>query len=140
MSRVMRSRYFPKSDVFKAVSRPWDSWLWKSWKEVAQQINEGSRWQVDNGVSIKVWQDDWFFEGYLKRSITVKPEGCTSLSVKELINQKGEGWNKELVRNLFSLTKASTTLSILVNSLGRMDRLICTILYEFKLQSGKGGM
>lgn len=40
------------------------------------------------------------------------------------MNQEGEDWNKELVKNLFSYTKASTILSVPVSSLGMKDRLI----------------
>lgn len=57
-------------------------------------------------------------KGPLKRPATAKPEGCTILKVKELMNQEGEGWNKELVKNLFSHAEATTILSIPVSSLG----------------------
>lgn len=75
-----------------------------------------------------MWEDDWFPDSLLKKPITAKPEGCFTQKVNELLKQQGEGWNKELVRDLFSTTEASTILSILVSSVGMIDRLSGCIL------------
>lgn len=42
MSRVLKNKYFPKSDIFQAVSKPRDSWIWKSWNAAKSLIQEGS--------------------------------------------------------------------------------------------------
>lgn len=39
---VIKSRYYPNTDVFQAVSKPSDSWLWNSWREAAQLIKRAA--------------------------------------------------------------------------------------------------
>lgn len=41
MSKVLKSKYFPHSNIFQAVSKPSDSWLWKSWLEPKYLLTEG---------------------------------------------------------------------------------------------------
>lgn len=60
----------------------------------------------------------------MKHPVSVKLERCSISRVKELMNQAGERWNKDLVRELFSPTKVLTILCVPICSLGTMDILI----------------
>lgn len=33
MSKVLKSKYCPKTDIFQVTTKPRDSWFWKSWNE-----------------------------------------------------------------------------------------------------------
>lgn len=91
MSRVMKSKYFPKSNVLQASCKPWASWMWKSWQGAVKLIKGGCKWQVGNGFSIKVWEDDWLPTPHQSRILSAKPEGCTVVKVNDLMNQEKEG-------------------------------------------------
>lgn len=45
---------------------------------------------MGNGGTIKVWKDNWFPNGHLKRPVSAKPERCSISRVKELMNQARE--------------------------------------------------
>lgn len=51
MSKILKCKYFPNSNIFQVASKPRDSWLWKSWNAAKCLIQEGS---IGNGSSIKV--------------------------------------------------------------------------------------
>lgn len=87
-------------------------------------IKEENKWQIGNGSTVRVWEDNWFATGPLKRTVSPKPEGCSIPKVKYLLNQEGKGWNKELINHLFSHIKASSKMSMPISSLGLIDRLI----------------
>lgn len=87
----MKSKYFRKSDAFQASRKPGDSWVWKSWKGAAQLIKEECKWQVGNGCTIKVWDDDWLPEDHQSRIFSAKPEGCAIVKIKNLMSQESEG-------------------------------------------------
>lgn len=125
MSRVMKCKYFPKSDVLNAPCKPWDSWVWKSWQGAAQMIKEGSGWwQVGNGVSIRVWEDDWLDMEHLRKPVSARPEGYNIKKVKDLFNQQAEGWDKGLLRSIFNENEVSAILRRLFSSLGLGDRRV----------------
>lgn len=90
MSKVLRSKYYPKTDIFQVQTKPRDSWLWKSWNEAKMLINEGSSWKVGNESSINVWGDNWLPGDLSKKPFSPRPEGCTIQKVKDLLNQEGE--------------------------------------------------
>lgn len=54
MSKVLKCKYFPISDIFQVPSKPRDSWSWKSWNAAKWLIQEVSNWKVGNRSSIKV--------------------------------------------------------------------------------------
>lgn len=46
VSKVLKGKYFPQSNVFEAVSKPTDSWLWKSWVGAKYLLTAGYSWLV----------------------------------------------------------------------------------------------
>lgn len=118
MVRVLKSKYFPKSDIFQTIPKPRDSWLWKSQNKAKLLIREGIIWKVGNGCSIKDWEDKWLSEGRLGKPFTLKPAGCQIVRVKDLMNQEDEIWNTELIKLTFSEAEVKAILRIPVNSMG----------------------
>lgn len=84
---------------------------YQRWKQVASR--EWKHNQSMGGQLITWWWPTW-----------TKPDGCTILKVKDLMNQDGECWNKWLLLNLFNEAKVQAILSIPINSIGMKDRLV----------------
>lgn len=124
MSKVMKSKYYPKSDLFQVPTKPRDSLVWKSWNEAKYLIQEGSSWIVGNGSSIRVWEDNWLVGGQWKKPISPKLAGCMVQKVKDLLHSGKEGWNEELIRDMFCEEEAQKILSVPISSMGVRDRLI----------------
>lgn len=53
-----------------------------------------------------------------------KPEGCMVHKAQDLLHSEKEGWNEELLREIFCEEEVQTILSIPVSSMGVRDRLI----------------
>lgn len=124
LSRIMKAKYYPHSDVFQAKTKPRDSWMWQSWNEAKALIQFGSRWRVGNGHNIKIWEDNWFNEGQWGKPFSPKPENCTLQKVHELLNPSDGGWNQELLNQLFTAEEVIEILKIPVSTMGSTDRLI----------------
>lgn len=98
--------------------------LWKSWNEANNLIKEGSSWKVGNGCNIKVWEDNWLTKCQEKKPFSPKPKGCTIQKVKNLLNREDGGWNKALIKGIFSEAETKAILRIPVSSMDLKDRLI----------------
>lgn len=118
MSKVLRSKYFPKVDIFQVPTRPRDLWLWKSQNETKNLIKDGSTQKVENGGSIRIWEENQLVGDQWKKPFSSKLDDCTVQKVKDLLNQKGEGWNEELIKGIFSKGEAQEILRIPVSSIG----------------------
>lgn len=58
-ARVIKARYFPRSDFFSVEKGYRASWSWSSLLEARDIVLSGSRWQVGNRFSIKIWDNKW---------------------------------------------------------------------------------
>lgn len=124
MSKVLKSKYFPQSDLFTATSKPTDSWLWKSWMEAKYLLQEGSAWKVGRGDRVNIWGDKWLNDPHRKRILSPKPEGCQLRKVKELMNPNGSGWDQNLLSQLFSQEEIRSINETIFSSMGTSDRLV----------------
>lgn len=87
-------------------------------------IKESSSWKVGNGCSIRVWEDNWLPGDQWKKPFTPKPEGCMVQKAKNLLHTGKEGWNEELIQQIFSKEEAQLILSIPVSIMRGKDRLV----------------
>lgn len=88
MSKIMKYKYFPNGDIFDAISKAGDSWVWKNLNESKVLLKEGCSQQVGNGVRIKVWEDIQLKVKFWRKVSSSKPEACNVKNVKELMNQE----------------------------------------------------
>ena len=58
-SRVYKAKYFPNGDFVNAEVGKKASFTWRSIMVVQHLVKQGLRWQVGDGRSIRVWQDQW---------------------------------------------------------------------------------
>lgn len=58
-ARVMKARYFPHSDFLSAEKGHRASWSWASLLSASDIIKSGSKWQIGNGLSTRIWEDSW---------------------------------------------------------------------------------
>lgn len=138
MSKFLKSKYFSKSCIFQAKTKPRDSWLWRSWNEAKALIKEGCCWQVGNGSSINIWDDKWLIEKQGNKVNTVQSEACNLTKVKDLMHQNKAGWNVELLRQTFSDDEVQIIQRIPTSALGVTDRMIwiATKYGQFSVTSG----
>ena len=59
VTRVLKSKYFPMSDVLNAKLGSLPSYSWRSIHSSLEVIKNGSQWRVGNGKLIHIWDDRW---------------------------------------------------------------------------------
>lgn len=138
MSKVLKGKYFPRTDIFYAESKPRDSWLWKSWNGAKYLLKEGYGWLVGCGSKINIWTDSWLNDEHNKKIISPKPSWCNFQIVKDLMNLKGAGWNVDILTQLFNSTKIQAIKKTPISSLGISDRLVWSLSKndQYSISSG----
>ncbi|KAK6135653.1 hypothetical protein DH2020_030618 [Rehmannia glutinosa] len=112
MSKVIKGKYFPVGDFFSSQPHSYDSWMWRCWLKAKEVIRLGARLSVGGDNNFRIWNSPWlpkfpsFLPDYVHR------DGNGPIWVKELLNDEGNEWNKDLVCTSFSKRDAELILSL----------------------------
>lgn len=100
-ARVIKDIYYPYSSILHVGKGSRASWAWSSILEGKALIVECSRWKVDNGNSINIWEDRWLLNsepGFIRHVLPI-PQTCPS-KVSHLINWEEYTWNLDPISSL----------------------------------------
>ncbi|CAN0826140.1 Putative ribonuclease H protein At1g65750 [Linum grandiflorum] len=100
VSRIYKSKYFPKGDFLSAAEGSNPSYIWRSIRSTQRLLAKGYRWRLGDGVSAKVWLDPW-----LKHDTHcwVESQPCEELAdlrVCDLLIPGLAAWDEELLEEL----------------------------------------
>ncbi|KAL0412200.1 UNVERIFIED_CONTAM: putative mitochondrial protein, partial [Sesamum latifolium] len=112
LSKVLKSKYFPETDVFEAQVRPLSSATWRGILETRPVVVGGSRWQVGSSKDIHIWSNRWLPRLDTFRVLTAPHTLPMDTMVAELLEDEGNGWNVELVSSIFIKEDVDCILSI----------------------------
>ena len=87
-------------------------------------VKRGLRWQVGDGRSIWVWQDQWLTTRSTYRVVTPERHGNQIKMVRDLLKDEGMEWDIELVRGLFLPQDAEAILIIPISESDAKDRMV----------------
>lgn len=99
--KVLSAKYFPDGHVFHLKSMDKPSYTWQSIAKDASVLYEGFGWTVGNGKSIKMWHDNWGFEGLLGNSISLYKLLVKEEKVCDLLKERKDGWDKKRVLEVY---------------------------------------
>ncbi|XP_027063126.1 uncharacterized mitochondrial protein AtMg00310 [Coffea arabica] len=100
-ARVLKTKYFGRTNFLNAKLRSNPSYLLRSLLEGRRLLNKGIVWRVGNGTDIKVWDDPW---------ISCPPSFRVSQHAKmlwpdarvcDLFDNHSGGWRMDLLSALF---------------------------------------
>lgn len=97
-ARVLKARYFPISTFFNASVGYRPSYIWRSFLAVKELVQKGCKWNIGDGRNVNVWEDFWLAN---HRRLGPKPDSCEVVYVRDLLNDAGDDWNRELLFSLF---------------------------------------
>ena len=89
-----------------------------------QLVKRGLRWQVGDGQSIRIWQDQWLSTRNTYRVVTPERAGNQIKMVWELLREENLEWNTKLVREIFLPQDAEAILSIPISESRARDRMV----------------
>ncbi|KAL4361294.1 hypothetical protein GQ457_04G002860 [Hibiscus cannabinus] len=99
LARVMKARYFPKSDFMNASLGSSPSYTWRSIYSARGLLEQGIGWRVGTGLNISVWNDAWIpgnGDGRVHQNIDFRYP-----KVSDLIVPESNTWNHDLLCSLF---------------------------------------
>jgi len=101
VSRCFKAKNFPYSDILKASIGSSPSYVWRSIFNSLWVINKGSCWNIGDGNTIRIWEDNWIPQHNGFKPITTRRGISNVTKVKELLHQDGAGWNHQLIDTTF---------------------------------------
>jgi len=78
----MRAKYGTPDQFFTSRSKPTDSWAWKCLLRVRPFIQQGIRWKVGNGHSIRFWTDNWCSEDSIASMLDLDPSALADVTTR----------------------------------------------------------
>ncbi|XP_071916173.1 uncharacterized protein [Coffea arabica] len=120
VSKVMKSRYFPNSNIFESKVKARASWIWQSLHSSLEMLDSGMWKQVGDGSTVEIWKDRWVECSKSGRVSSPKPNGYQLTKVCNLI--KGRQWNKDIIQGLFAKEESEAIMSIPLSVFQMKDR------------------
>ncbi|KAL0433484.1 UNVERIFIED_CONTAM: hypothetical protein Slati_2682700 [Sesamum latifolium] len=111
LSRLLKQKYFPSTDVLNAVAGPRISFTWRSLLEAREVIIAGSRWHVGIGCRIRIWQDRWIPQPLSSRVIAAPNTLGEEAMVDAFVDANGS-WNMDLLHIIFMVHGLEVILGI----------------------------
>ncbi|KAL0344526.1 UNVERIFIED_CONTAM: putative mitochondrial protein [Sesamum radiatum] len=124
LSRVLKARYFPRSDVFSASLGTRPSFTWRSVMAAQSLFRKGCRWRVGTGEHIRAWDDPWLPRPRSFKPITPAPVVPANLFVADLVTPDGLDWDVVRVRELFWPEDSEVILGLPLSRTREPDLLV----------------
>jgi len=118
-SRVLKGKYFHDKDFLTATNKKSSSHIWKAILYGREALKKGLIKRVEDGSSIRVWDDPWITDHIGKRPI-VRHNNSEITRVSDLIITGQAQWNEDKVTKNFLEPDTAAILSI---PLGRFEDL-----------------
>lgn len=97
---VFKAKYFPHGLIFYAKISS-GSYAWQSILKARKVIQFGMLWRVDDGQSIKIYEDRWLLGNESSKVVSPRKKLAKEWIVSQSINRDVEGWNSYVVDSLF---------------------------------------
>ena len=124
VAHVLKARYYPLGDILSAGLGNNPSYTWRSLHSVREVIEQGSRWIVGNGRSLKIWSSRWLPRPGSFRPILGSLDADDDLSVADFIDTEAGCWREELVCQTFLPINVDIILQIPLCTSWPDDKLI----------------
>ncbi|KAI5338230.1 hypothetical protein L3X38_017501 [Prunus dulcis] len=102
VARILKARYFKNCSILEAQIGHSPSYIWQSLCKAHVLIEQGSRWRIGNGHSVRIWGDRWLPNSESFQVSSSQAEGFEEAKVNSLINPVTMKWREDLLQAWFS--------------------------------------
>ena len=95
---MFKSKYFPNDTIFDAKKFS-GSFAWKSILRARKVISMGAKWRIGDGLSIRVFSDNWIADAMGGRVISSALARDANMEVAELIDIGMDCWKSQKLMN-----------------------------------------
>ena len=97
VAQIYRARYYPHEDVLRAKLDSNPSYAWRRIMTGLEVIRRGTRWRVENGDLIHIWEDKWLPTPMIYKVISPPKLFDNFPMVSALIDKESKRWNADIV-------------------------------------------
>ena len=108
---ILRAKYFPDGDLFKATLKKKASYTWQSIMARVETLKRGYIWRIGDGSKVNIWDDLWIPQSPSRKFLTVRGSNIIS-RVSDLIDPSTGDWDEQLVQQTLWPLDACRILSI----------------------------
>lgn len=124
LSRMLKARYFPRTSFMEAKGGYQPSYAWRSLLKGRETLSLGLRWHVGNGAKIRAFVDNWIPRPPSFRTIANFYGFENSLTVADVIDWNNNGWDVDIVQEIFHPLDAEIILQMRIRGPTMEDELI----------------
>ncbi|XP_061367963.1 uncharacterized protein LOC133310979 [Gastrolobium bilobum] len=114
-AQVLGAKYGRRKDLLKeAVSKPYDSHLWKSLCKIWPDMTRNLSWQIGNGKQVDFWMDDWVGCKASLLSLAINPPTADTVNCKvnHSMFSSEAGWNVPFLMHHFDSSIVNQIMAI----------------------------
>lgn len=100
VTKVLKARYFPKTDYLSATLGHNPSFIWHSMREAQELLRAGMRRRVGSGNQVSIMKDPWLPTDYNPYISTVS-RSLENQNVSSLFKEDSKEWDEDIVRDGF---------------------------------------
>ncbi|KAL4284008.1 hypothetical protein GQ457_16G028620 [Hibiscus cannabinus] len=123
LARVLKARYFPRTDFLSAQLGSTPSYTWRSIYSAKGLLEKGLGWRIGTGRDVSIWNDSWLLDKGDGR-IRDHAIDIQYTRVVDLINPTSNEWNSALVKSIFTPSVAQQILCIPLSKTETDDMLV----------------
>ncbi|XP_039685651.1 uncharacterized protein [Medicago truncatula] len=101
ITRLLKAKYFPRSDYFGASIGHNPTYVWRSIWSAKDVIRRGFQWSIGTGEHIPVWDHPWISNVARILPSTHHQLEWPSIIVSDLLITPQKQWNMELINTFF---------------------------------------
>lgn len=111
-AKMMKGLYFPNSSFLEATKGYRASWAWLSILSGREILMKGLRWQVQNGESIRFWEDTWIPNVRNFTLSSPRPDDTEIEWVADVIDKDRRCWKEEKLSQVLLEEEVKAIVSI----------------------------
>ncbi|CAJ2637965.1 unnamed protein product [Trifolium pratense] len=111
VARLIKARYFPRSNLFEASLGYNPSFAWRSICKARQVLLLGCRWRIGGGDMIHVMSDPWLHGNGECWVPSPQAKGMYNLFVRDLMIDNYKAWNVTKIRMSFPVQVAERIIA-----------------------------
>ena len=100
LTRLLKGRYFPNSNIFITGPGNKSSFIWKSLLEGRDLLKKGMRTLISNGQSTSIWGDPWLPTNPPRPPRRIEGVESDLRQVSELMSDRSSQWNMDLMGDI----------------------------------------
>ncbi|KAH1107357.1 hypothetical protein J1N35_011125 [Gossypium stocksii] len=120
LARVLKAKYYPRSNFLKAQLETLPSLTWKSIWAAKGLLKKGLCWRIRRGNKVSIWNDCWI-QGIDSIARPYNSRNSHIELVSDLIDNTNRKWRTELVNNTFQLMVSRSILQIPLSEIEHED-------------------